>query len=365
MSIATADYKSGPALGRRPGLLMRLLVPHAGVIAFVLLFALAAYVTTIVVERPRNYGMGEILFALYLVMTPVFFGLLVVGAFVRMAFVEKPEKPLQHFARKIGRFVFDRDRMAGAAILSLFVPLYMICFSLMRDALPSINPFSWDVAFQQWDRLLFFGHDGWQLTFALFGTPLATSIINAAYHLWLFLIYMFLLCVVFRATSRQLQLTALYAFLFTWTFGGVVLATVFSSAGPVYFARLGLGGDFEPQMALLRQFNEISPVWALRVQEILWSGYVGNDADIRGITAMPSMHVASSVLMAMLAFRVHRLFGYVMTAFAAVIMIGSVHLAWHYAVDGLLGAVVALASWYAAERVAQFDLGLQRRLLGA
>ena len=35
-----------------------------------------------------------------------------------------------------------------------------------------------------------------------------------------------------------------------------------------------------------------------------------------------------------------------LTAFAVIIQIGSVHLGWHYAVDGYIGASLTLAVWF-------------------
>jgi membrane-associated phospholipid phosphatase len=72
-----------------------------------------------------------------------------------------------------------------------------------------------------------------------------------------------------------------------------------------------------------------------------------NDGVLAGISAMPSMHVATSVLMALYAARHARWAGWIMWIFAGLIQIGSVHLGWHYAVDGYLGGIVALAAWRA------------------
>ena len=58
------------------------------------------------------------------------------------------------------------------------------------------------------------------------------------------------------------------------------------------------------------------------------------------------MHVSISVLMALAAWRFHRAFGIAMTLFALFIQIGSVHLAWHYAIDGYLAAAVTVALWW-------------------
>jgi hypothetical protein len=67
-----------------------------------------------------------------------------------------------------------------------------------------------------------------------------------------------------------------------------------------------------------------------------------------GISAMPSLHVALAVLFACAGFACHRAAGWAMTAFAFVIWFGSVHLGWHYAVDGLIGGALAVVLWKVA-----------------
>lgn len=343
--------------------LAKSVVSHAGLAFFTALFAVATLATSALIDRPFHYGMAGRLSKLYSVMVPVFLAILLIGAFIRMASVERPASPARHFARKIRGFACDSERLVGMAIMSALLVWFMAGFAFMKESIPALQPFDWDSTFRDWDRMLFGGVDPWRLTFAVFGTPAATTLINAAYHAWVFVIYMTLLAAVFGVLPRRQQLVFLYAFMFTWAIGGVALATIFSSAGPVYFERLGLGGDFEPQMALLRQFNEVSPVWSLTVQEMLWTAYQRNGGDISGISAMPSMHVASSIIVMLLAYRINRGLGHLMLAFTNVMMIGSVHLGWHYAVDGLFGAALALACWYAAERVAALDLAFQRRML--
>ena len=343
--------------------LIRATVPYAGLAALIALFSLATLATSDLMGRPFDYGMAGRLSQLYSVMVPVFLGLLLVIAFVRMAVIEKPESPTRHLAGKIRSFVADPDRLIGMAIMSALIVIFMANFAFMKDAIPTLQPFSWDSAFHKMDRFLFAGTDPWRLTFALFGTPMATTAINAVYHAWVFVIYFFLLAAVCGVLEHRLKLIFLYAFVLTWVVGGVLLAIVFSSAGPGYFARLGLGADFEPQMELLRQFNEVLPVWSLTVQEMLWDSYSGNAGSISGISAMPSMHVASSVVVTLLAFRIHRNFGRAMLVFTAIMMVGSVHLGWHYAVDGVMGALVALGAWFAAERIAGLDISFQRKML--
>jgi membrane-associated phospholipid phosphatase len=61
---------------------------------------------------------------------------------------------------------------------------------------------------------------------------------------------------------------------------------------------------------------------------------------------MPSMHVAMAALFAAAAFRLGRIWGWIATAYAVLVFVGSVHLGWHYAVDGLVGAAAALIIWF-------------------
>lgn len=58
------------------------------------------------------------------------------------------------------------------------------------------------------------------------------------------------------------------------------------------------------------------------------------------------MHVAIAVLIACASWQLNRRLGWVMILFALLIWIGSIHLAWHYAVDGLSALPLALGIWW-------------------
>ncbi|MGX9144627.1 phosphatase PAP2 family protein [Mesorhizobium sp. 128a] len=57
------------------------------------------------------------------------------------------------------------------------------------------------------------------------------------------------------------------------------------------------------------------------------------------------------VLFALYATRRSRLVGLLMWAYAAIIMIGSVVLGWHYAMDGYASVLISIAIWKACGRV--------------
>lgn len=65
-----------------------------------------------------------------------------------------------------------------------------------------------------------------------------------------------------------------------------------------------------------------------------------------GISAMPRMHVSTAVIMALGCCSISKKLGLLMWTYALFIQIGSVHLAWHYAVDGYLSAIITIAIWF-------------------
>lgn len=256
----------------------------------------------------------------------------------------------------------DPERLASAAVGIVLMLMMMISFAQLKRLIPIIQPFSWGSSLMALDQTLHFGTDPWRIVDTVLGNPFVITGITGAYNFWLFLMYFSLIFACFSMAKGAERMQYLVAFILTWAIGGNLIATVFSSAGPVYFERLGLGDHYAPLMAMLHQHAATQPLTATGVQEMLWSFYAAPDS-LSGISAFPSMHVASTVLMACYARAYDRRAGWVLMAFATVIMLGSVLLAWHYAVDGYVGAAVAIASWWVAGRMVRRFGGFSSAML--
>ena len=100
-------------------------------------------------------------------------------------------------------------------------------------------------------------------------------------------------------------------------------------------------------MAYLHDAAAHYPVWALTTQKMLWAYYTeGGLTYGSGIAAMPSLHVSIALLNMLLAYRFSRAAGHVFAGFFAMILLGSVHLGWHYAADGYLSIITTLIIWW-------------------
>jgi membrane-associated phospholipid phosphatase len=109
-------------------------------------------------------------------------------------------------------------------------------------------------------------------------------------------------------------------------------------------------------MGWLNDVAQIHTIFVIPTMNELWKDYESGTGLINGISAMPSMHVGTSVLFAILGFSAGKKWlGYLMSAFAFLIFIGSIHLGWHYAIDGYAGAAIAVVCWWVSGKIVDWD----------
>jgi hypothetical protein len=265
-----------------------------------------------------------------------------------------PDRPLKIMAQRMADKLTTEDRVGNSFhSLATLTPL-MVSFAALKDQIPAVHPFAWDKTFMMWDRIIGLGRQPWEILQPLLGHPWITASINFGYDGWFLLMFLVLFSQAFAAKGSALRLQFLLAFSFAWFIGGNVLALVFSSVGPCFYGHLYPGHDpYAAQMAYLQATNQNWPIWSVGVQQTLWKDYLAGHGQYGGISAMPSMHVTIAVLLALWGWRVGRAAGWVLSAFAALVVIGSIHLLWHYAVDGIAGAILATIFWISAGMIAR------------
>ena len=268
--------------------------------------------------------------------------------------VIKPDSPVKQMGRDIASlFTKPAALITGLPLLAAMVVFNKGMLEL-KPMIPLVKPFSFDEAFMQLDRSLHFGVDPWVWLQPVLGHDLVTFAISIAYNFWFLALFGTFMWFGFARQASALRSQFFISYMLCWWIGGGLLAVYFSSAGPVYYSNIGLSPDpFVPLMDYLRDVDTRWPIWSLFTQQALWDGYTGKGPAI-GIAAFPSMHNASAVLFALAACRLSKLAGWIFSIYAAIILVGSVHLGWHYAVDGYGAIVLALVCWWIAGKIARW-----------
>jgi hypothetical protein len=311
-----------------------------------------AYILSLIFQQPFAFQALPLVLMFVQVLIPLFVIFLWLWRFAWLIFIRKPEHPLEFFITDIRGFVFDVERLLSGFFAMLLISVFASTFIILKDLIPVMQMFAWDPQFAALDRTVHGGTDPYILLMPLLGTPYATTFINLVYNLWFVVLYFVVFMASFDRTHTVRRNTLLISFVLIFTIGGNLLATVFSSAGPVYYQYFDYGDHFLPLLETLKNFSGISPVWALDTHELLLDGYI-NNGPMKGISAMPSMHVAIAVMLAIYGFHCSRWAGWLLAVFALLIQLGSVHLAWHYAIDGYAGAVIAIGCWMISAKLAK------------
>lgn len=229
----------------------------------------------------------------------------------------------------------------------LLVGVFMFTFPSFKSQIPVLHPFSWDVALAQFDRTLHFGQAPWELIAAVTGYGDFTVKIDQFYYLWFPVIFTSTAAVALIPGRNVWRHRYLLSFIMSGILIGSIMAVAYSSVGPIYFDRINGGAsEFTPLIAELEAVNSQSALRTLLIRDQLWEAYINSTGQvISGISAMPSMHNAICVLMFLAARHAGAVLKWLAAAYALIIFVGSVHLGWHYAVDGYVSAIIVLGIW--------------------
>ena len=263
-----------------------------------------------------------------------------------MLFIQ-PQKLMRYLVKKL-QIHCTRKKFLNCLPIVILFPLFASSFTIFKVAIPIIHPYAWDERLSQWDLILHIGVEPWRLLQPAFAYPLITLVLNFFYQLWFFIVYAIVYYLGFSSNNLKLRMQFLMSFVLSWIILGTVFATIFSSMGPCYYGYLFQDKNiYAPLMNYLNEANQHVPVWALNVQTMLLDGLNDkNQLYSLGISAMPSMHVATAVLLALWGWSIHQNLGIAFTVFTIIIMLGSIHLGWHYALDGYVGGIGSCAIWH-------------------
>lgn len=298
-------------------------------------------------ELPLELGLAGLVTGTTLAFLFLMIFLWLAGDFARLWYSGYKGSPFLALKSRLLDDILAPERVSNTIHAFLVNGIFFVGFLGIKKAIPRAVPFSWDRTFMEMDRVLHFGLLPHEWLAPLFSSPLAIFVINVTYNLWFVVLLACFFWQGFAARDNPLRQRFLLAYLLTWFIGTCVLGTILSSAGPSFYGFVETGANpYAGLLATLAAANEIYPVWAVPTQAMLWQSHLAGHGEIEGVSAMPSMHVATTILFILLGFASgRRWLGWFFVGFAASIFIGSVVLGWHYAVDGYAGAVIAWTCW--------------------
>lgn len=309
------------------------------------LLVLAYWVFAIGFTKALGYGLvGAAIFkgALWPIASAA---VLAVAVPVLFALRKPVESPLQHVRAIIRAWRLDERLLAGLSV-AVLLQVFMVCFISVKLGIPQVVPFYLDPWLVRADEALH-GGPAWRVVEPIFQAPYLGALMDRIYGAWFLVFSVSVAAVAVWLERPKLRAQFLLAFFLTWVLLGTVLALGLSSVGPCFYGQFYPGADpFADKMALLRATDAAAGIPALELQANLYRTVSTGDRSFPfGISAMPSVHVAVAALLAIMACKVNRWLGVAGVLFLLTILVGSVYLAWHYALDGYVSIVGVALTW--------------------
>lgn len=262
--------------------------------------------------------------------------------------LERPQRPFLALRARLEANELSNRIIIGLPV-ALVLPIFFSLFTSIKVGLSKITPFYADTTIIAIDRTIHGGVDAWQILHPLLGYGPIISGLNSFYNLWFVEMFVVLFCVTFSTSNERLRSQYLMAFVLAWALLGNLAASIFASVGPAFVMPYYGDATFSPLMNHLQTIDAVYPLWALKTQgALLANAALGGPQFGSGISAFPSLHVAVAALNAIYLWRFGGLLRWGSVIFLIAIQLGSVHLAWHYGIDGYASMLATPIIWAAA-----------------
>ena len=261
------------------------------------------------------------------------------------------------------RSILSGERILGALLVVALIGPLQITYQSLKQSVGHVVGFPWDPFLARLDVTLHGSH-AWSLYARLLPNWSWVRAIDILYVAW-FLVFLLFLFWASWSHLRLLRQRALLAFLLLtsaerhWERGQGRARDLATTRSACSSAR----GPYGQLLTDLDAFGTSgSELFARRTQRWLWGVHASDQtSNYAGVSAMPSFHVAMAVLFALVGWQRCRIIGALLIGYATAIQIGSVLLAWHYAVDGYLRRPARGVSWVSAKVILQRVEGAHTR----
>lgn len=314
------------------------------VLGGMLLLPLAYFAVVVAVAKP---SLGDLMSVAGMSPLGIALATLAIGLFQRAAYARH-------------RLPVPRDREAMLIASAAMAALTIIAFGIFKQSILPGRGFGFDPLLARMGRLMLGGRSPWEVTHALFGSLWPTWVIDRLYSFWIIPVGVLPMLATVLAPTKRRRLQVVLAWALAWMLIASVGAWLGGSAGPCFYPELiGPDANFAELGRRLDALRHAAAaqgttIDAVAYQRMLLDAHQGRAMIAAGgISAMPSMHVALAMLLVLAAQAILPVLHRAAIAYLAVIWIGSIHLGWHYAVDGPVAVLAMLAVWRLSGRLAR------------
>lgn len=230
------------------------------------------------------------------------------------------------------KFLANRTTTLAALAGAMLAGIDMLLFMWIKPEVTAISPFRADRLFADLDHAIF-GTDPWRFFEGL----------DLTFHAWAYSFYwavaiMATLVWLFAQRPSAERSASLLSYFAVWSLFGPIGQFLGSAAGPIFYRRVGLGDRFVGLEANIPDVTE-------KLSSYLWKMHINGELGVgAGISAMPSLHIATVTWIFLVFLGQRSKLAPLAAVFGFYIFALSVALGWHYAVDGIAGALGAVAT---------------------
>jgi hypothetical protein len=238
--------------------------------------------------------------------------------------------------------------LAGIVLLLVAFLPFRTMFNSVKNVIPDQTGFLYDKALANFDQALHFGREPFEWLYSIFKHPWLLNAIEINYDtVWFAICFGMQYWVATSPLFDRTRVRYMFCYILVWAVAGNLVATLGSSAGPIYYGLVT--GDFH-------RFAEVATFTASGAggfastntfQNYLWYLYSNDLPGLgSGISAFPSMHVAIVVMNAMFLVEARSKWLVPAVLYVLIVLGSSVYLGWHYAVDGYASIAITAAIFF-------------------
>lgn len=248
----------------------------------------------------------------------------------------------------ITREIIEPHNILRYMLCVIAIYIALMCFSPAKSLISVMNPFQYDALISSIDKFLHFGRYPHEYFGFILDNPKYVVFMDWFYISWFYYIYAYMAYVVFQPSHSAGRIRLIACFCLCWVVLGGFVATLASSVGPIFWDHyVSAPNPYATLISTLQTINDNHyPLMCLDIAALLleWQND-GNIVDLSGPSAMPSIHVAMVALFVFHSWNYNRFFFPLMLVYCLLTMIGSVVLAWHYALDGYVSIILMYIMW--------------------